>query len=282
MTKGKAPLAFIFDVGDTLVGFGVHSWERIDRQSAEALAEASRQEPGLALHPATFLQVFRRVVDEEQRRAVQYLEEVPARRCLERALAELGYRDLPAPTLDRLERAWSAPRLAVRQVFEDVHQVLDRLAGWGIRLGIVSNIWLSGPIVREHLQGMGLARYFHSVVLSSELGKIKPHPEPFRQSLAELGVQPQQAWFVGDNPHADVAGAASVGMHPVLIRRPPYPGQVPASQYPYEGPSPELVIDSLHPLTELARRLMAGLGPPQPGQRPEPPHHDRRWAERGP
>ena len=265
--KDAEPAAFVFDVGDTLVAFGVHSWDRIDLQSARALAEAAKGLLKPPLSADAFLQAFREIVDEEQKVAVVRLEEVPARRCLQRALAELGYPHLPPDVLDRLERAWSAPRLAVRQLFEDVHLVLSRLARWGFRLGIISNIWLSGYIVREHLRELGLARYFRSVVLSSEVGKIKPHPDLFRRSLAELGVRPEQAWYVGDNPHADVAGAAAVGMHPILIRRSPYPGQVEPAHLPYDGPPPELVIDSLEPLLDVARKL----APPAAGG-VDPPH----------
>lgn len=253
--KAADPRAFIFDVGDTLVGFTVHDWAQVDLESARALVQAAR---GL-LNPLpsveSFARTFRRIVDEAQRQAVPRLEEVPARRCLERTLAELGYRNLPRDVVDHLERAWCGPRLAARHVFDDVHQVLSKLARWGFRLGIISNIWLSGPIVREHLRELGLAPYFHSVVLSSEVGKIKPHPELFRRSLAELGVRPEQAWYIGDNPHADVAGAAAVGMHAVLIRRPPYPGRVEPPDAPYDGPPPQMVIEGLEPLLEVAHPL---------------------------
>ena len=264
--KGGEPTAFIFDVGDTLVAFGVYSWDEVDLQSARALEEAARGLLKPPLSAETFIRTFRRIVNEEQQVATARLEEVPARRCLERALAELGYPHLPPHVLDHLERAWSAPRLAVRHVFEDVHAVLSRLGRWGFRLGIISNIWLSGSIVREHLHEMGLARYFDSVILSSEIGKIKPHPDLFRRSLAELGVRPERAWYVGDNPHADVAGAAAVGMHPILIRRPPYPGRVEPPDHPYDGPPPELVIDSLEPLLDVARKLAA---PPPAGVDPQ-------------
>ena len=251
----------VFDVGDTLVAFPVGSWEEVDRLSARALVEAARRLLRPAPEVGEFLEVFRRVVEQAHREATPRLEEVQARRCLEQALAELGYRHLAPEVVDRLERAWCGPRLAVRRVFDDVHPVLSRLRAAGIRLGLISNIWLSGPIVREHLHMLGLAGYFDSVVLSSEVGRIKPHPELFLRSLQELQVSPAQALYVGDNPHADVAGAAAVGMRAILLRRPAYPGQVAAPEAPYHGPAPERVIHSLEPLLAIAR-VDPGSGDP--------------------
>ncbi len=58
----------------------------------------------------------------------------------------------------------------------------------------------------------GLAERLDVVVLSSEVGKRKPHPEPFERALAALGVAPAQALFVGDSRYHDVEGAAEAGM----------------------------------------------------------------------
>ena len=58
------------------------------------------------------------------------------------------------------------------------------------------------------------------VVLSSEMvGAYKPLPLPFRRVLEELGLEPQEAAYVGDNPFDDVLGAKGVGMNAVWINR---------------------------------------------------------------
>jgi putative hydrolase of the HAD superfamily len=54
-----------------------------------------------------------------------------------------------------------------------------------------------------------------AIVLSSEVGKRKPHPFIFQRALSELGVAADEALFVGDRLEADVFGASRVGMKTV-------------------------------------------------------------------
>ena len=51
-----------------------------------------------------------------------------------------------------------------------------------------------------------------AVVLSSEVGKRKPHAAIFERALEEVAVEPGDALFVGDRIDADVLGASRVGM----------------------------------------------------------------------
>ena len=52
---------------------------------------------------------------------------------------------------------------------------------------------------------------------SAVTGYEKPHPEAFRLVLRRFG-EPRERWMVGDNPHADVAGAQALGIPAVLVR----------------------------------------------------------------
>jgi putative hydrolase of the HAD superfamily len=54
-----------------------------------------------------------------------------------------------------------------------------------------------------------------AIVLSSDVGKRKPHPAMFERALAELDAGPDEALFVGDRLDADVLGASRVGMRTV-------------------------------------------------------------------
>jgi HAD superfamily hydrolase (TIGR01509 family) len=92
------------------------------------------------------------------------------------------------------------------------HALLEALRARGLKLALVSNtaspLWLLQPI----LDRQGLTDRVDAVVLSSEVGKRKPHPAIFEQALAELGVDSNHALFVGDRIEADVLGASRVGM----------------------------------------------------------------------
>jgi HAD superfamily hydrolase (TIGR01549 family) len=95
------------------------------------------------------------------------------------------------------------------------HALLESLRGRGLKLALVSNTaspqWLLQPI----LERQGIAERVDTIVLSSEVGKRKPHPAIFERALRELEVESREALFVGDRLDADVLGASRVGMKTV-------------------------------------------------------------------
>ncbi|WP_293386976.1 HAD-IA family hydrolase [Phenylobacterium sp. RIFCSPHIGHO2_01_FULL_69_31] len=48
----------------------------------------------------------------------------------------------------------------------------------------------------------------------------KPHPTLFLRACEALGVQPEDAVMIGDNPETDVAGAAPLGLRCILVDGP--------------------------------------------------------------
>ena len=64
-----------------------------------------------------------------------------------------------------------------------------------------------------------LEKYFRVVVVAGEDGiPPKPDPAPFRRCLQALGVDPEQAVYVGDDWRNDVCGSREAGLHAVWIR----------------------------------------------------------------
>ena len=92
------------------------------------------------------------------------------------------------------------------------HALLEALRNRGLKLALVSNTASPEWLLRPVLERQGLVERVDVVVLSSEVGKRKPHPAIFRRALDELGVEPDEALFVGDRLEADVLGASRVGM----------------------------------------------------------------------
>ena len=87
------------------------------------------------------------------------------------------------------------------------------LAARGVILGIVSNTGRTpGVILRRVLERHGLLAHFAAVSYSDEVGVRKPEAEIFHATLARVGVRPEEAVHIGDNPEADVAGARAIGM----------------------------------------------------------------------
>lgn len=99
-------------------------------------------------------------------------------------------------------------------VFPDSLQALRLAGSAGWQNVIVSN---HVPELRHLVSELGLAGHVHAVVNSADHGHEKPHPEAFRLALRAAG-DPATAWMVGDNPIADIAGAARVGIPGILAR----------------------------------------------------------------
>lgn len=121
------------------------------------------------------------------------------------------------PDTEEVAAAAAAFRAASRSRFALVPGAavsLHRLAG-GFRLGVVSNAqWL---FTRPELEQLGIASFFDPVVISSEVGVRKPGAEIFERAMTAAGAAPAAALHVGDDPHADVGGAAALGIHTCLV-----------------------------------------------------------------
>ena len=105
---------------------------------------------------------------------------------------------------------------AAWHVYDDVRPALEALAARGLKLGIVSN-W--DHRLRPLLRGLRLDRYFEVMVISCEVGAVKPARAVFRRAAARLGLPPGAILHVGDSPAMDCQGARAAGMQSVLLRR---------------------------------------------------------------
>ncbi|MDR2493241.1 MAG: HAD-IA family hydrolase [Coriobacteriales bacterium] len=100
--------------------------------------------------------------------------------------------------------------------FDDVRETLETLKAHGVRMGLISN-WDS--TLEGIINGIGLGHYFEVVVASTVVQLHKPMPEIFELALKGMGVAAEKCLHVGDHVVADVQGARSVGITPVLIDR---------------------------------------------------------------
>jgi putative hydrolase of the HAD superfamily len=102
-------------------------------------------------------------------------------------------------------------------VFEDVGPALRRLAGAGLRLRIASNF--DGRLHRVARGLPAIAPWAETLVISSEVGYRKPHPEFYRAACASLGLTPDRVLCVGDDPENDLHGPRRAGLRAALIDR---------------------------------------------------------------
>ncbi len=97
--------------------------------------------------------------------------------------------------------------------FGGLHAALTELSRRGVRLGVISDY----PI-KKKLAGLGLDKYsFQTLVVSEEVGALKPHPLAFERAAEQLALAPGKVLHVGDRQDCDVAGAAAAGMRTALF-----------------------------------------------------------------
>ncbi|MFK8186724.1 MAG: HAD-IA family hydrolase [Phormidesmis sp.] len=102
------------------------------------------------------------------------------------------------------------------KVYDDTLSSLNRWRAMGIELGVISNF---DSRLHRILSILGLAPYFQSVTISSEVGAAKPAAKIFEAALAKHQCEASQAWHVGDSEAEDYAGARAAGLRAVLLAR---------------------------------------------------------------
>ena len=100
--------------------------------------------------------------------------------------------------------------------FPRAHQTLSLLREQGLGMGLVTN----GRVASQQpkIDGLGIASYFHTILISEAEGVRKPDREIFRRATDTLGVSAEEAVMVGDNPETDIGGAKSFGMKAIWKR----------------------------------------------------------------
>lgn len=132
----------------------------------------------------------------ERHRAV-FLETVARCPGIDASLAQSLYAEMPG--------LW--------QPYDDTLPFLNALRQQGVRTAIVSNI---GFDVRPMVRASGML--IDAVVLSYEVGSVKPDPGIFEHALGLLGTTPEESLMVGDSWRDD-AGAAALGIRTLLLPR---------------------------------------------------------------
>jgi len=122
----------------------------------------------------------------------------------------------------RVNPAWPVPGLA---------ELLEDLAGRGIRLGIVSNAQFYTPLALEALLGGSRVRGCFDPALcvwSYRLKEAKPSPRLAGAALDALGtaygITPGETVVAGNNPEKDILPAAALGCAAVLCTADAGPG----------------------------------------------------------
>jgi putative hydrolase of the HAD superfamily len=132
----------------------------------------------------------------------------------ERTVRALGVDPEPELIADLYRRDAEFTRSYVT-LCDDTVPFLSWLRSRGVLTALVSNC---ADTTRPLLASLGLIPLVDVVVLSCEVGSVKPYPEIYATALEELGVAAVDAVFIDDQPSFCV-GAQAVGVRPIQIAR---------------------------------------------------------------
>ena len=110
-------------------------------------------------------------------------------------------------------REWPGVLQAYGRVYEGIGEILDRMAGLGIRLGIVSG---ARPEVLDLLRAEGILNRFDAILLGSDVARRKPDPEGILKCLSQLKIASEAAVYVGDSP-VDIQASRAAGVQAVGV-----------------------------------------------------------------
>lgn len=194
--------AVIFDYGNTLIEFS----QKQIRHCDGALAELLQQQFG-SYDQALFDRI--RHADrmapyrgEYRENAMETIAHNLVRQLYDRELSDEQLQLILATRFDAfVESIETSP-----QVLELLGRLKKRY-----KLALVSN-YPCGRAIRASLERTGIAPYMDAVVVSGDVGHVKPHPRPFETAMSQLGVTADESLYVGDNWLGDVQGSKRLGM----------------------------------------------------------------------
>jgi putative hydrolase of the HAD superfamily len=113
------------------------------------------------------------------------------------------------------------PIFARGKCYEDTLPALKELRSKGVKACIVSNTSWGSPaeLWRSEIRRLGLDSLIDSNVFDRDVGWRKPSERIFKFAMKNLGVQPDECLFVGDEPKWDLIGPRAVGIEAILIDR---------------------------------------------------------------
>ncbi|MEE2960933.1 MAG: HAD family hydrolase [Myxococcota bacterium] len=208
----KSPDVLVFDYGNTLIEFGPTQAQFCDRALMDALTEEFGTCDGEAVahvrhrhrmapyagNPPSYHENQLREITQELVKEVFGVE--PSEALLERLL-EVRY----VSFVDSIIKP------------DYLDSLLEEL-GSRYTLALISN-YPCGRALRDSIKKLNLMDYFRTVVISDDVGRVKPHPIPFETMLKELDASPEESLYVGDNWLADIQGAKRLGMQAIWTQQ---------------------------------------------------------------
>ncbi len=215
MAKETAIKAVMFDLGETLLNYGKVETMQVFGQSVRLTYDylISHGQPA-----GNFWWYFIRNIVAIQVRnlwgkitgrdfdALSLLQEYGIRR---------GYK-LSEEQWREVGWLWYEPLSRIAKAEPDIKETLAQLKDMGLKLGILSNTFISAGSLDRQFGQLGMLEFFPYRLYSYQFEYRKPDRRIFEAAIAKIGEPAENILFVGDRLGVDIRPALKVGMRAAL------------------------------------------------------------------
>ncbi len=99
------------------------------------------------------------------------------------------------------------------EINAQVLTLVQALRAAGYKTAILSNNTIENA---RKIHAAQFSEYFDAIIISIEVGSMKPEPEIFQKLFAALQVKPEETIFVDDTTKS-LSTATDIGYHPILF-----------------------------------------------------------------
>jgi HAD superfamily hydrolase (TIGR01549 family) len=212
---GKKIKAVLFDLGETLLNFGRVNTTKIFRQSAkltyEFLQSCNKPLGNFQWYCWHSMIAFRfhclvSSLTGKDFNALLLLKKIGIKK---------GF-TLDEDQLRQLGWLWYEPLAKLARIEPRLKATLASLKQMGLKLGIVSNTFISAGSLDRHMAQFGILDFFPIRLYSHQFAFRKPDIRIFQTAAQQMDEPPQDVLFVGDRINKDIVPALKVGMRAVL------------------------------------------------------------------
>jgi FMN phosphatase YigB (HAD superfamily) len=232
--------AIFLDVGNTL---------RIVVPDEPFMVEAKRQLAlltGTSLSPDDFFALLEERYKVLRKRAKELLIEASEQEMWTNWMLPDFPAEKIAPLSAKLTRLWRdcdgrrVPRAGSTQVIIELHRR-------GYLLGLIANT-ITETEIPDYIVEEGLGAYIKTIILSSRLGIRKPNPEIYWEASREIGVEPAQCVYLGDNLMRDMEGTRAAGYGMFILY---YEPKTQEKEPPSVQDKPDFIIHDMKDLLDI-------------------------------
>lgn len=118
-----------------------------------------------------------------------------------------GTADLDPALIEKFKADWKVSMVRDIPLIEGVEETVKSLKERGFKLGIVSTGYTER--LNKILEAKGLRKYFDILIGKEDVENQKPDPEGILKAIQRLVIDPEKAFYVGDNQVDVIAGKAA-------------------------------------------------------------------------